>query len=356
MRTPCNPKILVVGGAGYIGSHMCKLLSRRGYRVVVFDNLSSGHKQAVRWGELVVGDLSDRDALRALFAAHDFSAVMHFAARSLVGESVRDPALYYQNNVIGTHHLLEAMRTACVTNFIFSSTAAIFGNPVTDRIDEDHPQQPINPYGQSKRMVETMLRDYAQAYGLNSVALRYFNAAGADPEAEIGELHEPETHLIPNILRSVQNHNSDSLLKVFGNDYATRDGTCVRDYVHVNDLCRAHLLALDFLHRHTGAHAFNLGNGSGFTVLEVLQAAEAVVGQTIPYEITSQRAGDPPTLVADSHCAQASLAWKPQWHDVQDIIASAWKWQRKLQATTDTPAPFATTPLRGYARRYAFCN
>lgn len=319
--------ILVCGGAGYIGSHMVKLLIEHGHRVVIFDNLSTGHREAVKGGELVVGDLLNPADLQAVFSTYAFDIVMHFSARSLVGESVVHPARYYQNNVIGTFNLLEQMRVSGVDRFVFSSTAAVFGNPVTERIAETHPKSPINPYGRTKLMVEHLLSDYATAYGLRAVSLRYFNAAGADPAGEIGEAHDPETHLIPNILKAALGQGN--ALRLFGDDYPTRDGTCVRDYIHVNDLCQAHLQAIDYLADREGAHAFNLGNGAGFTVLEVLKAAETVVGKRIAYELAPRRPGDPATLVAESVLAIEQLGWRPQWTDIEAIIASAWTWHRQ---------------------------
>lgn len=320
--------ILVCGGAGYIGSHMVKMLSGQGHRVITFDNLSTGHGEAVRWGELIVGDLMKPKDIAALFERYRFDAVFHFAARSLVGESVRHPDIYYRNNVIGTLNLLDAMICTGVKKLVFSSTAAIFGNPQAVPIDEQAARQPVNPYGTTKLQVEQILHDYAEAYGLNSVSLRYFNAAGADPDSEIGEDHEPETHLIPNILKSVLEKNQD--LCVFGNQYPTPDGTCVRDYIHVNDLCQAHLAALDFLARHDGAFSFNLGNGSGFSVMDVIKAAEAVTGQEIAYAVKPPRPGDPATLVSDSSLAREQLGWQPTYVELDDILETAWQWHLKL--------------------------
>lgn len=319
-------KILVCGGAGYIGSHMVKRLAELGHNVVTLDNLSTGHRQAVRWGELIIGDILDREKLNSLFRTGHFDAVMHFSARSLVGESVTEPSAYYQNNVIGTWTLLEAMRQFNIQRFIFSSTAATFGVPTQPFIDENHIQHPINPYGWSKWMVEQLLRDYALAYGLSSVTLRYFNAAGADAGGEIGESHQPETHLIPNVLRSLLTGGTP--LRVFGTDYPTRDGTCIRDYIHVSDLCEAHLLALNYLDTQTGAHAFNLGNGEGFSILDVIRVAQAVTGRTIHYHTEARRPGDPPTLVANSTKAREVLGWCPQLNHLEDIIASAWHWHQ----------------------------
>ncbi len=319
-------KLLVCGGAGYIGSHMVRHLVGAGHAVVVFDNLSTGHRQALDDVPLIEGDVRDAVALDALFAAHRFDAVMHFCARSLVGESVREPYAYYENNMAGTLGLLQAMRRAGVDKLVFSSTAAVFGVPQAGLIDEDHPTRPINPYGVSKLMVERVLADAAGAYGLRSVALRYFNAAGADPSGRIGESHAPETHLIPNVLRAAAGQGG--ALKVFGDDYDTHDGTCVRDYVHVDDLAAAHLMAVDFMHGHEGAHRFNLGNGQGFSVLEVIEAAQRVVGTDIAFERAPRRAGDPPVLVASSARAREVLGWTPQYTGIDEIIDTAWKWHR----------------------------
>lgn len=320
-------KVLVCGGGGYIGSHMVRHLVAHGHEVVVFDNLTTGHREAVGTAALVVGDLLDPPSLVSLFAAHRFDAVMHFCALSVVGVSVREPYQYYQNNVVGTLNLLQAMRVAGVAKLVFSSTAAVFGNPETELIDETHPTRPINPYGASKLMVERILADAARAYGLRSVALRYFNAAGADSSGEIGESHEPETHLIPNVLRAAL--GDGGVLKVFGDNYATRDGTCVRDYIHVNDLASAHLKGIEFMASHGGAHVFNLGNGQGFTVLEVIEAARRVTGVDVAFERAPRRAGDPPVLVASSAKARSVLGWSPEFADMAAIIESAWRWHRR---------------------------
>lgn len=317
--------ILVCGGAGYVGSHACLALARAGHDVTVLDNLFAGHREAVRWGRFVEADILKPDTLDAAFD-RKVDAVMHFCARSLVGESVTDPYAYYQNNVTGTLNLLEAMRRHGVDRLVFSSTAAVFGNPVTDVIDEEHPKNPINPYGASKLMVERILADAANAYGLRSVALRYFNAAGAAADEGIGESHDPETHLIPNALKAAAGEGAG--LKVFGNDYPTPDGTCVRDYVHVLDLADAHLRALDWMGREPGAHRFNLGNGNGFSVLEVIEAARKVSGRDIPYEIGPRRAGDPPVLVASSGQAREKLGWTPKFDRIEPIIETAWTWHR----------------------------
>jgi UDP-glucose 4-epimerase len=321
-------KVLVLGGAGYIGSHMCKYLSLQGHEVVVFDNLSTGHAEAVKWGVLVKGDILNQADLDVLFELHGkFDLIMHFCAKSLVGESVQQPAVYYKNNVMGTLNLLDKMVKTGHDKLVFSSTAAVFGVPQVDLIDESQPRQPINPYGQTKKMVEDILQDYHQAYGLKSVCLRYFNACGADPDGEIGERHEPETHLIPNILKSVKS-DSATKLKVFGDDYPTSDGTCVRDYIHINDLASAHIKAGDYLETHDGAYAFNLGNGNGFSVLQVINAASIVVGNEISFDIEAPREGDPAILVADASLAIKELGWQPQYNDIEDIIATAWQWHQ----------------------------
>ena len=318
--------ILLCGGAGYIGSHMLKWLALRGYRVTVLDNLSTGHREAVQWGELVEADLLDPASLERVFAGRRFDAVMHFCARSLVGESVAQPYDYYANNVSGTLNLLQAMQRHGVAKLVFSSTAAVFGNPVSARIDEVHPKAPINPYGASKLMVERMLQDAASAYGLRSVALRYFNAAGASAEGDIGESHQPETHLIPNALRAAL--GTGPALKLFGDDYPTPDGTCVRDYVHVDDLAQAHERALAYMQAHEGAHAFNLGNGQGFSVREVIEAASRVAGRAVPFEVAPRRDGDPATLVASSERARAELGWFPAHASLDEIIGTAWRWHQ----------------------------
>jgi UDP-glucose 4-epimerase len=313
--------ILICGGAGYIGSHMAKMLYEHDYEVTVFDNLSTGHRHALHWGRFIQGDLLDKTALKSLFGSTSFDAVMHFSARSLVGESMENPALYYENNVVGTFNLLEAMRLAGMDKFIFSSSAAVYGRPVKNLIDETHPQAPINPYGYTKLVVERMLSDFFNSYGFCSVSLRYFNAAGADPSGIIGEDHDPETHLIPNVLKAAALKKP---MKVFGNNYPTKDGTCIRDYIHVNDLCNAHLLALNFIQEKDGAHVFNLGNGNGFSVLEVIEAAQTVTGLSIPYDITDSRPGDPAILVADSRRGREELSWSPEYTDIESIIQTAW--------------------------------
>ncbi|RDC67723.1 UDP-glucose 4-epimerase GalE [Rhodovulum sp. 12E13] len=317
-------KVLVCGGAGYIGSHMVRLLKETGFEVVVFDNLSQGHAAAIPGVPLEQGDLLDRAALDAVFGAHDFDAVYHFAALIAVGESVSHPDRYYRNNLLGTLNLLDAMRTAGVDRFVFSSTAAVYGNPVTDRIAESHTKAPISPYGRSKWMMEQVLADYARAFGMRAVSFRYFNAAGADPSGGIGEAHDPETHLIPNVLLAALGERD--ALDVFGDDYETRDGTCIRDYIHVRDIASAHLRALDWMEANAGTHAFNLGNGAGFTTREVLDAAAKVTGREIPFRIGPRREGDPAVLVADSSRAKRELGWTPEFVELDAILASAWAW------------------------------
>ena len=323
-----KPAILVCGGAGYIGSHMCKRLARAGYTPVTFDNLSTGHRRAVRWGPLIEGDLLDAAALGKAFRDYPLQGVMHFAARSIVSESVSDPGLYFRNNIAGTLNLLDAMRTSGVDRLVFSSTAAVYGNPVEVPITEGHPTQPINPYGQSKLYAEGVIGSYCSAHGLRAIALRYFNAAGADPDGEIGESHEPETHLIPNALRAAA---SGSAVKVFGDDYPTPDGTCVRDYVHVDDLCDAHLLALDRLAARPGFEVFNLGGGTGRSVLEVLSTCREATGLPLQQDRVARRSGDPAVLVASSAAAREQLGWSPR-HDLRDCITHALKWTQSSKS------------------------
>jgi len=326
-------RVLVVGGAGYIGSHMVKQLSRSGHEVVVLDNLTTGLRSLARYGKLVVGDLGDAALLERLFREYEFDGVMHFAASSLVGESVSDPSKYYRNNVASTITLLDAMLRNGVKHFIFSSTAATFGEPEYTPIDEAHPQAPINPYGASKLMVERILQDYHNAYGLNSICLRYFNACGADPEGELGECHDPETHLIPLILQAASGRRES--ITVFGRDYETDDGTCIRDYIHIEDLCRAHALAFDALSSGSkqGSLAYNLGNGQGYSVQEVIDSAKSVVseqGHTLKVLEGDRRPGDPAKLVADASLAEKELNWKPRYKALDIIIRHAWSWECKM--------------------------
>ena len=319
--------VLVVGGAGYIGSHMVKILDRAGLAVTTLDNLSNGHRDAVVGGRFIEGDLADTRLLDQVFADGSFDGVMHFASFIQVGESVQKPADYYRNNVVNTLNLLDAMRVHGVKAFIFSSTAAIFGEPQYLPIDEAHPKQPINPYGRSKWMVEQILADYDTAYGLKSISLRYFNAAGADPEGLLGERHEPESHLIPLVLQAAAGRRA--YIAVFGDDYETPDGTCIRDYIHVNDLCEVHLLALEKLWSGAVSAAYNLGNGKGFSVREVIDTAIKVSGRAIPVQVSERRVGDPARLVADSTRARRELGWRPRYADLAIIVEHAWRWESR---------------------------
>lgn len=319
-------EILIAGGAGYIGSHMTKRLRQSGFHVVVLDDLSSGNREALLGAELVEGSIADHALLTALFAQRRFVAVMHFASFIQVGESVTDPGKYYANNLAATLTLLDAMRHAGIGHFIFSSTAAVYGNPAYTPIDEQHPAQPINPYGRSKWMLEQILSDFDAAYGLKSVCLRYFNAAGADPDGELGECHEPETHLIPLVLQAAAGRRS--AISVYGSDYDTPDGTCIRDYIHVADLCSAHLLALQHLLAGKGSARFNLGNGVGFSVKQVIETAKRVTGRDIPVRYEARRAGDPARLVADATRAREVLGWLPGRAALETIIADAWGWEQ----------------------------
>jgi UDP-glucose 4-epimerase len=323
--------VLVVGGAGYIGSHMVALLLEKGHRVTTLDDFSTGHCDAVIGGEIVEGSCGDRELLGRLFKKGRFDCVMHFASFIQVGESVVDPAKYYQNNVSDTLVLLDAMVGHGLSAFIFSSSAAVFGQPKYVPIDEAHPQAPINPYGMSKWMIERVLEDYSRAYGVRSVSLRYFNAAGADPQGRIGERHEPETHLIPLILQTASGRRGG--VKVFGADYDTPDGTCVRDYIHVVDLCEAHLLAAEYLSRGGPTIQLNLGNGSGFSVRQVIQAAEQVTGRRIALDTAPRRPGDSAKLVADSARARDVLGWQPRFSELHAILDHAWCWEKRLQGT-----------------------
>ena len=317
--------ILVVGGAGYIGSHAVKMLLSNGYHVVTLDNLSGGYRNAVVGGDFILGDIANPSCLENLFNNYNFAGVMHFASFIQVGESVQNPGKYYQNNVAGTLNLLDTMVAHQVENFIFSSTAAIFGEPQYVPIDEQHVKQPINPYGLSKWMIEQILADYDNAYGLKSICLRYFNAAGADPDGQLGERHDPETHLIPLVLQAASGKRD--FISIFGQDYDTPDGTCIRDYIHINDLCQAHLIALEQLLTGANSNAYNLGNGEGFSVNHVIEVARQVTGKTIPVKIAERRAGDPARLVADSKQAQIGLNWQPKHSDLVEIITHAWQWE-----------------------------
>lgn len=321
-------KILIVGGAGYIGSHMVKYLAKAGHTPVVLDDLSAGYRDAVVSGvRLVEGNIGDAALLHDLFARERFDAVMHFASWIQVGESVREPAKYYRNNVANTLTLLDAMVAHEVRHFIFSSTAAIFGEPEYTPIDEAHPKQPINPYGRTKLMVEQVLADYDAAYGLKATCLRYFNAAGADPENEMGERHDPETHLIPLVLQAASGRRES--IPVFGADYDTRDGTCVRDYIHVWDLAEAHLLALERMRETGQSAAYNLGNGEGYSIREVIDTARQVTGRGINVVTAERRPGDPAVLVADATRAREELGWQPRYADLATIVAHAWAWEQR---------------------------
>jgi UDP-glucose-4-epimerase GalE len=315
--------ILVTGGAGYIGSHACKALAEAGYTPVAYDNLSFGHRWAVQWGPLVHGDIGDADLLRRTMRNHRVEAVMHFAAFTYVGESMTDPAKYLANNTVNAFGLLDAMRAEDVGSLVLSSTCATYGMPVAVPITEDHPQAPINPYGESKLMVEKALRWYGQAYGLRWMALRYFNAAGADPLGRIGESHEPETHLIPLVIEAAL--GTRPAIDVFGTDYPTPDGTAVRDYIHVDDLARAHVKALAHLQEGGNSMALNLGTGRGYSVREIIAAVERVSGRTVPVREAPRRAGDPPELVAQPALARRTLDWSAD-AGLDDIVASAWRW------------------------------
>jgi len=317
-------RILVTGGAGYIGSHTAKLLAAAGHQPIVFDDLSQGHEWAVKWGPLERGSLADPARLAEVFAAREVEAVVHFAANALVGESMTNPAKYFRNNTVGTLNLLEAMRNAGVGTIVFSSTCATYGDPIRVPIDESHPQAPVNPYGESKLMVEQMLRWYGEIHGLRWMALRYFNAAGADPDGEIGEDHDPESHLIPLVIGAAQ--GTRPAVKIFGADYATADGTAVRDYIHVMDLADAHLRAIDRLAAGTPRQPINLGTGRGQSVREVVDTVARVGGRTVPVVESPRRPGDPPELVAAPARARDVLGWTPRYSDIETIVRHAWAW------------------------------
>jgi len=320
--------ILIVGGAGYIGSHLNKEISKQGIKTVIFDNLSYGHEDFVKWGTFKQGDLGSIEDIRSVFQKYPIEAVMHFAAFTYVGESVEDPQKYYLNNVKNTLNLLQVMLEENVKYFVFSSTCATYGNPVEIPITENHPQNPINPYGRGKLMVETVLKDYSDAYGLKYASLRYFNAAGADPDSEIGEMHDPETHLIPLVLDVAAGKREE--VKIFGTDYDTPDGTCIRDYIHVTDLAEAHILALEYLQNGGKSDVFNLGNGNGFSVKEVIETARKITGKDIKAVEADRRPGDPPVLVGSSSKAKKTLNWNPKYDELSKIIETAWKWHKKL--------------------------
>jgi UDP-glucose-4-epimerase GalE len=321
--------VLVTGGAGYIGSHAAKALARAGYRVVVFDNLAAGHRAAVKWGELVLGDVTDTSAVLAALKRHAIFAVMHFAAFLDVGESVREPAKYYRNNVGGAFSVLEAMAAASVKNFVFSSTCATYGEPIETPITETHPQHPVNSYGESKLAVERALPHFERAYGIRWTSLRYFNASGADPDGEIGEDHSPEIHLIP---RAIDAATGGLGLQVFGDDYPTPDGTCLRDYVHVSDLADAHVRALEAIAETGRSGAYNLGTGRPHSVKEVIGAVERITGKQVPWTVAPRRPGDPAVLYAAAHKAQLILRWVPRFVDLDSIVQTAWAWHQTRPA------------------------
>ncbi|HLO87494.1 MAG TPA: UDP-glucose 4-epimerase GalE [Nostocaceae cyanobacterium] len=328
--SPGEHSILVTGGAGYIGSHTVLALQQAGYEVIILDNLVYGHRDLVDQVlrvKLIEGDISDRSLLDDLFHTYNFTAVMHFSAYTYVGESVTDPIKYYRNNVLGTFTLLEAMLAANVKKFVFSSTCATYGVPKFLPLTEDHPQNPINPYGATKLMVERILADFDVAYGLKSVLFRYFNAAGADPSGLLGEDHNPESHLIPLVLLTALGKRE--AISIFGTDYDTPDGTCIRDYIHVNDLADAHVLGLKYLLNGGESEVFNLGNGNGFSVREVIAAAEEVTGLEIPVKECDRRPGDSPILIGSSEKAKTILNWQPRYLDIKDIVAHAWQWHQK---------------------------
>jgi UDP-glucose-4-epimerase GalE len=317
--------VLVTGGAGYIGSHAAKALQRAGFRVVVYDNLVAGHRGAVKFGDFVEGDIADVDAVRRAIRLHGITAVMHFAAFLDVGESVREPFRYYRNNVVGALGVLEAMAAERVPHFVFSSTCATYGEPVETPITESHAQNPINSYGESKLAVERALPHFERAHGITWMALRYFNASGADPDCEIGEDHSPEIHVIP---RAIDAATGGAGLKVFGDDYPTPDGTCLRDYIHVTDLADAHVRALEAIAASGRSGAYNLGTGRPHSVKQVIDAVSTVVGRPVPWELAPRRAGDPAVLYADPHKAKSELHWTPKFADIETIVSTAWNWHR----------------------------
>lgn len=327
MNKPC---ILVVGGAGYIGSHMVKDLLSAGYPVVTLDNLSRGHRSLLPGGEFIEGDMGNPSVLDSIFTDFPISAVMHFAAHSQVGESVQQPMMYYQNNVANTITLLEAMQRAGVNHFIFSSTAAVYGEPENTPISESHPCQPTNPYGMTKLTVEHILGDLDSATDLSYCSLRYFNAAGADISGEIGERHEPETHLIPLVLQVATGERES--IRIFGEDYPTEDGTCLRDYIHVSDLTQAHLLALESLLAGGESSTYNLGNSTGYSVREIIDTTRQITGHAIPSLTAERRPGDPAILIADSTRIREQLGWQPRFERIEDIIDTAWRWHQKEAA------------------------
>ncbi|MDD3013556.1 MAG: UDP-glucose 4-epimerase GalE [Candidatus Gastranaerophilales bacterium] len=318
--------ILITGGAGYIGSHCTLDFIRNGYECAVFDNLSEGHKEALQTENFYNGDLSNIENIRNAFKKYPIKGVIHFAASCYVGVSVTDPQEYYYNNVVNTLNLLKVMLENNVKNIVFSSSCATYGNPVYTPIDESHPQAPINPYGKTKLMIENVLQDYDRAYGLKYMALRYFNAAGADSKANIGESHSPETHLIPLVLQTALGKRKS--IKIFGNDYETPDGTCIRDYIHVNDLSKAHRLAFESLQNNAKSNFYNLGTGKGNSVKEIIETSEKITGKSINKKFEERREGDPPILVASNLKAKNELNWEPDFTEISDIIETAWQWEK----------------------------
>ena len=333
--------MLVTGGAGFVGSHACKALAGAGYTPVTYDNLVHGHETAVRWGPLEVGDILDGAKLAAVLARYRPIAVLHFAAFAYVGESMTNPVKYYRNNVAGSVTLFEAALQHGIRRVVFSSSCATFGIPRGGPIAEDHAQVPVNPYGRTKLVVEQLLSDLDYAHGLRSIVLRYFNAAGADPDGQLGEMHLPETHLIPLVLDVAAGRRRS--IPVFGVDHGTPDGSCIRDYVHVSDLATAHVQAVERLLAGEGSAAFNLGTGRGASVMEVIEAARRVTGRDIPIEIAPARPGDPPALIAASDQARVALGWRPQWAALEAQIEHAWRWVESRQSRTVTPVCTSTT-------------
>jgi UDP-arabinose 4-epimerase len=329
MNRPDGPNVLVTGGAGYIGSHTCKLLAKEGYLPVAYDDLSLGHRSAVKWGPLVTGDIADSQVLTTTIRKHHIDSVIHFAGSAYVGESVNHPRKYFHNNLSKTIAMLGCLLDEGVNNIVLSSTCATYGVPQKSRIDENHPQQPVNPYGESKVAIERVLQWYGQAYGLKWIALRYFNAAGADPDGEIGESHDEETHLVPLAVRAT--YPDFDPLRIFGVDYPTKDGTAVRDFIHVSDLASAHIRALEYLARGCESRAFNLGSGVGHSVRDVVAAAERVTGRRVRTEEMPRRPGDPAELIADPTRAHQELQWRPQFSDLNNIVRTAWTWIERSQ-------------------------
>jgi UDP-arabinose 4-epimerase len=336
--------VLVTGGAGYVGAHTCKALAKSGYLPVVYDNLSTGHESFVRWGPLIKADIRDHATLRDVMSAYNVSAVFHFAACAYVGESVINPQKYYDNNVSGTLCLLRAMLESNICALVFSSSCAIYGEPSQIPIAESAAKRPVNPYGASKLMIEQVLSDYMRAYGVQSISLRYFNAAGADPEGDIGELRDPETHLIPRAMMSIQGYLSD--FEVFGSDFPTPDRTAVRDYIHVADLADAHVAALRRLERRAPTGAYNLGTGRGYSVKQVLEAITSVTGENLRAPTGPRREGDPAALIADASLGQRELDWRPQRSDLDTIVKTAWAWHRRAHPRRNSadPALSSVTP------------